>query len=326
MMNKILLIENEDVGKHYKELVEKSIENIEVIWVKNRNSAIEVVEKQEIKVVVYDQRLDSNELGTEIMLEIIKIKPMLIGIMLSAYATPDDIAKAAKFEIMYEYINKKNIDILPFKIVDALTYYNVHRAIQDEPEKQYIGKIYKNFSLFHSLRLYVTKTKLVDNNYVFDKEWEDLYFINAGEEQCVKKAIEISTSVKVVNGSDEKISKELELDKVMNLISAKFSSDRMVKFEESVEEDAKALEEIVKTLKMPDIPQSVEEDYLTTTILQGGQIYEKFEIIVEQECRMCNTLQYFHFIVYVPTNRRKLRKVNTYRFKGQEIIEVSPRA
>lgn len=325
MMNKILLIENEDVGKHYKELVEKSIENIEVIWVKNKSEAIESVKREEFKVVVYDQRLDNNELGTEIMLEIRKVKPMLIGVMLSAYATPDDTAKAAKCDIMYEYVNKRDINVLPLKIVDALKYYDVHRAMQEEPQKQYLGKIRGIFSLFHPLKLYITKKDLIDNNYVFEDEWESLYIINAGEEQCVKKSIEISTSVKVVNGWEERLDGGFELDKIKDLVSAKFSSSALMTLQETTEEYTKAVEEVVKTIKMPEIPQSVEEDYLTTTMLQGGQVYQQYAIIVAQECRACNAWQYFHLEVYVPTNRRKLRKVNTYRFKEQEIIEVSPR-
>ena len=137
-MNKILLIENEDTGIYYKELMEKSIDNIEIIWVKNRKDALAAYDEYQFKIVVYDQRLDNNELGTEVMSEIKKKNQNVLGIMLSAHATPYDTVQAGKNDLLFEYINKSQVDILPVKIIDALRFYDINKAIHNKQERIYI--------------------------------------------------------------------------------------------------------------------------------------------------------------------------------------------
>lgn len=99
-----------------------------------------------------------------------------------------------------------------------------------------------------------------------------------------------------------------------------------ISVQDSTEHSTHEIEEVVKTYKMPAIPQSVAEDYLTTTILEGAQVFKKFQVTVVQECSICGESVPRSFYVYMPTSNRKLRKINTYKSGKQEIIEVSPRS
>ena len=324
-MNKVLLIENENSGKSYAELVKKTIENVQVMWVKNKSQAISEIKKGGYKVVVYDQRLDNNELGTDTMLELKRIDHNLLGIMLSAYATPDDTAQAGKDDILFDYCNKKLVLNLPQKIMDALRSYDIIKALNVKHEKIYIGKLFRKHSLLHPQKFYIVSKLLLDPNFVFDESWEDLYMINAGEEQCQKKSIEISTDVKVSYNMQGEQKNDVSINKLNKLISCDFQTAISITENNSYEEHSKEVEEIIKTYKMPPIPDSVEKDYLTTTILQGGQVYKKYDIEILQECSLCENVSFYHFNVFVPTSKQKLRKINTYRSGKQEIIEVSLR-
>lgn len=324
-MNKILLIENENSGKSYRELLLKSIENIDVVWVKGRSDAITAFKNNHYKIVVYDQRLDNNELGTDIMLDLKKLDANILGIMLSAYATPQDTTQAGKDGILFDYCNKNEVQKLPIKIMEALKYYDISKALNVKQEKSYIGKIYRNKLPFYPVKFYIISKILIDSNYVFDNSWEDLYMINAGEEQCQKKSIEISTTIKITNDYNHSFEGDISNQKLERLIDTKFKSYISFSANENYEEHKKIVEEVVKNYKMPPIPNSVDEDYLTTTILQGGQVYKKFNIEILQECTLCKIPTYHCFTIYVPTNKQRLRKINTYRFGKQEIIEVSPR-
>lgn len=324
-MNKILLIENENSGKSYVELIETVIKNVDVTWVKNCSEALSEVQNNTYKVVVYDQRLDNNELGTETMMKLKEIDKNLLGIMLSAYATPEDTAEAGKNGILFEYCGKNLVNTLPIKIMDALRTYDINKALKATHEKKYIGKIYRKHSIFHPLKFYIISKVLIDSNYVFDESWENLYIINAGEEQCQKKSIEIATTVKITNNLQEEQNNTFSIDKLNKLISLDFQTSLTTSTSHSYEEHSKEVEEIVKTYKMPPIPEAVDEDYLTTTILQGGQVYKKYDIEILQECSLCENVSFYHFTVFVPTNQQKLRKINTYRLGKQEIVEVSPR-
>ena len=324
-MNKILLVENEETGKYYKSLLEKSIDNLEIKWVKSKNEVFDFCNREEnIKVIVFDQRLDNGELGIRIISELKRNRPDILGIMLSAYALPNDATNAIKEGIIFEYVNKNDIDMLPAKVVDALRYYDVKRMLDSKQNRQYIGKIYKrNKILIHPLKLYITSKVLVDDNYVFEDRWEELYIINAGEEQCHKKSIEISTSVKIENGLSVNSSFGVEMEKIKELIGGSFNSEIELSEKETKELCMKEINEVVRTYRMPAIPQSVDEDYLTTTIFEGAQIFKKYQLIVEQECLSCGESIYYSFNVFVPTNGKCLRKINTYKSGKQENIEVS---
>lgn len=323
-MNKILLIENEEVGKYYKDLLEISIENLEIIWLRNKKEVLDFFcGGDDIKVIVFDQRLDNGELGINIMTELKQVHPNILGIMLSAYALPNDATHAIKENIIFEYVNKNDIDMLPAKVVDALRYYDVKRMLDVKKNKQFIGRIYKKGNIFHPLKLYITSKILVDDNYVFEDRWEELYVINAGEEQCHKKSIEISSNVKVENGLSVDNSFEIEVEKVRKLIGGSFNNEIEISKKETDEISSKAIDEVVRTYKMPSIPQSVEEDYLTTTIFEGAQVFKKYQLIVEQECPLCGEYVYYSFDVFLPTNGKRLRKINTYKSGKQENIEVS---
>lgn len=140
-----------------------------------------------------------------------------------------------------------------------------------------------------------------------------------------KKSIEISTAIRITNEYSHTFEGDISSQKLESLIDSKFRSDISFSANENYEEHKKIVEEVIKNYKMPSIPSSVDEDYLTTTILQGGQVYKKYNIEILQECTLCKIPSYHCFTVCIPTNKQRLRKINTYRFGKQEIIEVSPR-
>ena len=51
-MNRVLIIENEDIGNHFKALLEKSVENVAVSWVKTKKDAFQILQQENIKVIV----------------------------------------------------------------------------------------------------------------------------------------------------------------------------------------------------------------------------------------------------------------------------------
>lgn len=328
-MNRVLIIENEDIGNYFKLLLEKSIENIAVSLVKTRKDAFHILEQEDIKVIVFDQRLDNNELGIDIMAEIKQQYPNIVGIMLSAYSPPNNTTTAIKQGIMYEYVNKQDIAVLPGKVVDALRYYDIQHLMNAKISKEYVGIVNKKFSLrnlLHPIKLYIIGKVLLDDKYVSENSWDQLYIINAGEEQCHKKSIEITKKVKVESTSTIENDVAIDVEAIKELLSTNYNNKVSISIQESTEHSTHEIEEVVKTYKMPAIPQSVSEDYLTTTILEGAQVFKKFQVTVVQECSICGEGVPRSFYVYIPTNNRRLRKINTYKSGKQEIIEVSPRS
>lgn len=322
-MEKILLIEDEQTGKSFRELLLKSIEDIDVIWVKNRDQALSQFKKDWFHVVVYDQRLENNELGTDILLELKMIDENIQAIMLSAYATPTDTTLASKERILFDFCDKDKIEKLPAMVIDALRYYNLNKALKIEHEKKFIGKSVSIKNLFHPVKYYIVLEVLLDAEYV--DSWKTIYIINAGEKLSKKRAIEITSEIKIIDSTKNETNGSISIDKLHKLINSNFETKTNFFNETTIQENQKWIDEEMRTYELPPIPQSVTEDYLTATMVETGQIFEKYDIEVLQECSLCKSKSFHHFTVFVPTHRQKFRKTNTYRFRNQEIIEISPK-
>ena len=142
MKDTFMLIEDEDIGKSFQQLIEQKFPNSEVYWVKNGKDALQLIQNHKIKIVIFDQKLiPTQELGTNIMREIKKHDNDVIGIFLSAYSLPDDALKAVSEGIFKYYVNKKNIrdEFIP-TIMTALQEYQINLE-KNAKEYTYLGKI-----------------------------------------------------------------------------------------------------------------------------------------------------------------------------------------
>lgn len=103
MNNKVLLIEDEiKTGGLLKQALKT--ENINVIWVKDGKSALNIFQKNEFDLIILDLKLPGM-LGSEILEEIRKIDPYVEVIVYTNYTEPRDMKKLIHLGIS-EYINK----------------------------------------------------------------------------------------------------------------------------------------------------------------------------------------------------------------------------
>ena len=324
-MDKILLLENEDIGNTFITLLEKTIETVSVTWVKSGDKAKEMVKTEIYKVVIFDQRLDNGELGINVMRELQQIDSSLIGVLISAYSMPNDTIKAMEDKVLCGYVNKEKISDLIPAVLKALQLYQLNKLLLDAPLKECLGKIYRKHHIFHPYKLYLLSRNLIDDNYIFEDQWKELYVVNAGEEQCFKKSMEITNTIKVENEIKKEINTSVEIEKIKSLVGCSFSSQEISSIKAMEEQFEKEVEEFEKTYKMPPIPQDVSQNYLTTMIFEGNQFFKEYRVVVARECTLCKECTYYCFKVFVPTNRRKLRKINTYKDGSQETIVVNYR-
>lgn len=121
--NKILIVENEESGKIYKEILERAL-NVEVFWARNKDEAIHIVENNHIKVALLDQRLEAGELGTEVWKIIRDKQGDIKPIMLTGRARREEVGEGIKLGYV-DYIDKfVDLDRLPESVIKALESYN----------------------------------------------------------------------------------------------------------------------------------------------------------------------------------------------------------
>lgn len=92
-MAKVLILENQDTGGLYKGMLEKLMPNHFFSWYRNITDAKTHINNS-YSVVIFDQRLDNGELGTDFMLWCKKEFPHITGIMLSTHVTPEQLQVA----------------------------------------------------------------------------------------------------------------------------------------------------------------------------------------------------------------------------------------
>lgn len=329
MKDTFLLIEDEDIGKSFKELIEHKIPNSEVYWVKNGTDALGRVENSKIKIVIFDQKLiPTQELGLNIMRKIKEKDKDAIGILLSAYSAPNDAIKALSEGIFNFYVNKQNIkDEFISTIMEALQIYQINLE-ERAHEYTYLGKISCKTKVakipipFVKHKVFLAEKKLVDPFYVFPENWENLYIINAGEEQCITQKVEMSNKVKIEK-VDRKISSvEANSSKINDLLSLSMSKQLSIDRNASSEKMENKICEVKKNYRMPDIPEDISKTYLSTIKVQSNQIYNKYKCKLAIQCPFCGAYTYECYTTYVPTGHIKYRKLNIYSDNHQDVVEI----
>ncbi len=262
------------------------------------------------------------------MREIKKQDNDVIGIFLSAHSLPDDALRAVSEGIFKYYVNKQNItdEFIP-TIMAALQEYQINLEKKAEGYT-YLGKIgykLKKFNItvpFIYQKIYLAEKKLVDPMYVFPEEWEDIYIINAGEEQCITQRVELTNTIKIEYERRGISSLDIDVSKIKDLVSLSASKQISVNSKLSSENTYKQICEVDKKYKMPDIPEDTSKKYLTAMVFQSNQIFQKYEYWIARQCPYCGTYNYDCYIIYIPTSLTKYRKVNTYSDNTQEIVEI----
>ena len=104
-MSKLLLIEDQlEPGQQIQKSIESAL-GCTVFFAQNRKEALDIIQNEEIKVAIIDQRLDDGDLGTEVYKEIKKIRSDIIPIMLTSKAESAEIGEALDIGYM-TYITK----------------------------------------------------------------------------------------------------------------------------------------------------------------------------------------------------------------------------
>jgi CheY-like chemotaxis protein len=321
-LNKILLVENDEIGKTYAELIEKTLD-AQVTWVNNRKSAIENVENNNIKVVILDQRLEAGELGTEVLKEILKINPFVVSILLSGQARADDVESAHKMGL-FRYIDKTDIDQLPEVIIQALWKYNaLVLAERTSKAKKELFSFSKGLNPFKKYRVYQLNKICINENYIFTNSWLEKLSVEAG--QAIETEVDVEFNQQII--IEDKGITELVNNYSLAMENLKVKLGGGVQVMMRSERTQRSIGEIKKSAKrklslsLPEIPKNIKENYLVSISYQINQVFKQYADIIGVECPLCNSMEIYSIISYEPTNQIKKRQLLLYKDGETEIVE-----
>jgi len=315
-MIEILVIENTAIGIEYVNLLKKWQSDWNIKWVSGIKEAIEYATKNKLHVLVFDQRLNNNELGTTAFKEIIKINPLVQGIMLSGMATADELNEAERFAGgSCLYLNKKNVLELPYIVEEAIIKYYLsprNRVLVNKEIK------IKNrfFPLVHRVKLIHLYHYLIDDSHTFDKMWQ--------VEERGRAGVELSTTEegkltnKVIVSLKNRVNYDFKAGVNMKVIESSINSFFEREFLISEEDTAEYAKKTVTKITLPQIPDDPSKDFLAELRYEKTPVYRYYCAHYSLDCTLCGNVSFFDFDVFIKTNEIAYRQVSIYRDGGRK--------
>lgn len=310
-MIEILILENTIVVEQYKELIDgEKNKDWNVGIARNIKEAVAYAKKVDLHVLIFDQRLDDEELGTEAFKKIIELSPLVQGIMLSGMATADELKKAEDYGGSCLYLNKRDVLSLPEMINEAISRYYLAPRTSVRVDKV-IKKFYKfPFLFFYPIKLKLLSYSKLEDKYVNDDKWETRIIARAGEEHT-KEQIH-TKNIEVVLKNTTKCNAGLEAG--INLEEINAAIKEFIENELQISSQIK-IEDIDKeTIKIaiPPIPEDTSKVYMIETRCEVAPSYKRIKVHLALECSYCNSSSYLDYECLIPNNVPCKRQVSVY--------------
>lgn len=322
-MAKVLILENEDTGKTYKEYLMQQLPDHEFIWRKDIASAKATI-NQDYSVVVLDQRLDHSELGTTFMRWCKEKYPHINGIMFSAWANKADVSEAHNQNWIMTSIEKgrEGLAKLPGLIMTAINDSECRWVLsQTNHAPKEIGRIRTWNSFFAPMRVYKVSECVVNSEYVDDSLWDTVEIMHAGQKKTEKRTRESVHSVSVK--CDSTVAAGFSNQQKLNdIITKNMDIDVNASYSSSSETTEKNTDERVVEFEMPKIESNPNEVSLSSVKIQVNQIYEVRSLCLKVTCPICRSDKYINCEVRIPTRREKSRKVQVYSDGKKVILDI----
>jgi ActR/RegA family two-component response regulator len=322
--NKILIVENEESGKVYKEILERAL-NVEVFWARNKDEAIHIVENNHIKVALLDQRLEAGELGTEVW-KIIRDKQKDIKpIMLTGRAHRDEVGEAIKLGYV-DYIDKlADLVKLPESVIKALESYN-STLLNSRIDRKFklLFEFYKGINFLKKYKVYLISQILLDKDYVFEDKWIEKLSVEAGQTIEHEIEFEFEDRVEIEHQiQEELVSKySLKVEVLKNAIEGGLTGTLKQEKRTKVIKSSGEKTKFKESLSLPAIPSDVDQDYLASKSFQINQVYERYQNIIEIVCPECKASEIRSIIFHIPTTKIAKRQIDVLKSGKRTTIDT----
>lgn len=326
VMAKVLILENQDTGGLYKDMLEQLMPNHFFYWCRNIADAKSHINAS-YSAVIFDQRLDNSELGTDFMLWCKNEFPHITGIMLSTHVTPEQLQIAIDRKLMVKFLTKTSNDIaqLPYWISAAIDKSEYLQAVCDSDNTSvYIGTIRVPgiLGFFHRMSVHKIKDVVINKEYVDETKWDVIVTAHAGQSTILKETYQLEHTYQI--RCDATISTEVQHQQVIDLIGKNLGSKLGWNLNANAEVSVKETiaRETSETNTMPPLSSKPDEICLSSWQLQANQVYEIHSVALRVECPVCKHDQYLNYVVEVPTSQIKQRKKMVFSNNDVKYLDV----
>lgn len=322
MIGDILLIEDGvTAAKAYKQLLNQHLADAKVYHAEGEDEALTIVKQRDIHVVIFDQRLNPGETGTEIFKKIKEIDDNIVGIMLTGRAGKKEVAEAVNLGV-YRYIDKLEQDLsekIVQTVLEGLELYANNAIFTDTIE---IKKYLPIGNFLSKQKYFLDSIQLVDKNYIFEDQWTDKALIEAGVN--TEETFTLTHSVKTIV-EEEKLNEisskaKVKVKQLQNSILGEVSAalKEKNKLTTTITQDEQAT--IKKIYSIPDVPSELDSTYLAAKCYQTNLVYEKYRVLLEVQCKSCGGCNKFSINLFASTHKIQLRQIDHFSSGEKNII------
>lgn len=313
----ILLLEDEDVGQSYADLLSKYNSFWKVTWVKTISEVKSFFNLDKLHIFIFDQRLGPNELGTDAFNFIHEQNPRVQGIMLSGVALAQDYDRARRIsQNNIQYLNKEDVLELPQKVNSAIAQYYASLPDIDDNIKLRIGFPFKVFS--RKPRVILLSHYVVENDFVFEDKWRIDVKIRSGENIKLTETKKRCAKVAIVTELEASISDEIGIS-TNNIIKKALEKQFSFKRSSNIESEIEIVNQDERTYTLP----SEQNRDIVQVNYEYNDIYTKIRAHVSVKCPLCFGVQYLDYDVFIPQNRILERRVVYNSSLETQITELS---
>lgn len=323
-MAKVMLIEHDETGKHYQDLLTKTMKEHSFYLCRSIAEAKRIINNS-FSVVIFDQRLENGELGTDFMRWCKQNHPHIVGVMLSALVTRDDLASAYRDHLIVTYLKKNKEDLmkLPEVVSDAISKSEVELITNNYINNSHpilIGKIRTPNRLFSSIKVYKVGETIVTSDFIDDSLWESTRVLHAG--QTTSNKIVYTKTTKVSIKCETQFVFGINTEKLNSIITQSLKLDANMLLSLNSESSESVQSEMVDSFEMPEQPNDPNDVHLSSILFQTNQVFELRSAIIKLVCPVCKDEKYVTAEMRIPTNREKHRKIMVYSDGSKKILDV----
>ena len=300
-MAKILILENEFTGKTYREYLSDQLPDHVFTWCKDINTAKKEVDES-YSVIVLDQRLDNNELGTSFMKWCKETYPHIVGIMFSALAKRADVDAAFNNKWIIASIEKDGDGLvkLPECIVTAINESEYQRvAVRSDGKPQFIGNIWRWEAPFFPIKAYKVSEYIKDRAYVDEDTWEVKWARHAGQTTSNKTTRETAYTVKV--NCDTAVTAGVSVDKIKKLVTKSLKINGEFKLSSNFDYSEKRVDQTEEQYVMPEVDADPNGRGLTMVKCEQNRVFEVRIVGLKLHCPLCKRDKYCTCEIFIPT-------------------------
>lgn len=311
--NILLVDDNEDFVKEYAEILQQQC-NSKVLYATTAKEALDIVEKNPIKVVILDQVMPTK--GTELFKQLRDIDDNLKTILLTAEADRHDLTEATNIGFDYALMKEdREMERIPTMVLLLIMKYNA----TDSSEKKkpfFVRKLGGIFSKKQRIEYTVVGYQILDEEYVFPNSWVTRNLIERGTSLSLEEEIDVEKEFNFQKDFciDNEQSFGFEFEKNMS-----FKSELTLKMEQDFQ--CKYIESLKKIINRKVHFEIKEDDEkIVSRVYEYAKVFNMIKVFIRKACSCCQSMSIDAITVYLPIPVVKYR-ICEY-FEDGEIKEI----